>query len=84
VLRNHGSKGAYKHETVGFNSRLDELQAGILLVKFARIEPYNGRRRENAALYNRYISGSVLKPVERQGMTHVYHQYTIRSPNGMK
>ena len=80
VLRNHGSKGAYKHETVGFNSRLDELQAGILLVKFARIDAYNGRRRENAALYNRYISGSVLRPLERPGMTHVYHQYTIRSP----
>ena len=80
VLRNHGSKGAYKHETVGFNSRLDELQAGILLVKFRKIDAYNGRRRENAALYNRYISDNVLKPMERTGMTHVYHQYTIRSP----
>jgi dTDP-4-amino-4,6-dideoxygalactose transaminase len=80
VLRNHGSKGAYKHETVGFNSRLDELQAGILLVKFGKIDVYNGRRRENAALYNRYISDNVLKPMEMPGMTHVYHQYTIRSP----
>ena len=40
-LRNHGSKGAYKHETIGFNSRLDEIQAGILLVKFKRIDEYN-------------------------------------------
>ncbi|HYQ47433.1 MAG TPA: DegT/DnrJ/EryC1/StrS family aminotransferase [Thermodesulfovibrionales bacterium] len=80
MLRNHGSKGAYRHESIGFNSRLDELQAGILLVKFSRIDMYNGKRRENAALYNRYISGSVLRPVEKPGMTHVYHQYTIRSP----
>jgi UDP-2-acetamido-2-deoxy-ribo-hexuluronate aminotransferase len=79
VLRNHGSKGAYKHESVGFNSRLDELQAGILLVKFRRIDDYNRRRRENAALYNSFISDRVLKPVERPGMVHVYHQYTIRS-----
>ena len=79
VLRNHGSKGAYKHEAVGFNSRLDELQAGILLVKFRRIDDYNRRRRENAALYNTCISDKVLKPVERPGMTHVYHQYTLRS-----
>lgn len=80
VLRNHGSKGAYRHESVGFNSRLDELQAGILLVKFRRIDDYNRRRRDNAALYNRYINSSrVIKPVEKPGMTHVYHQYTLRS-----
>ncbi len=47
-LRNHGSKGAYKHEKVGFNSRLDEMQAGILLVKFKRIDQYNEKRRERA------------------------------------
>jgi dTDP-4-amino-4,6-dideoxygalactose transaminase len=80
VLRNHGSKGAYRHETVGFNSRLDELQAGILLVKFRRIDEYNRRRRENAALYHACLSDSIVKPVERPGMTHVYHQYTLRSP----
>jgi dTDP-4-amino-4,6-dideoxygalactose transaminase len=79
VLRNHGSKGAYKHETVGFNSRLDELQAGILLVKFKKIDEYNMKRRANAVLYDRYISGKVTKPVEKPGMTHVYHQYTLRS-----
>jgi len=79
VLRNHGSRGAYKHESVGFNSRLDELQAGILLVKFRKIDAFNSRRRENAALYNACLSDRVLSPAERQGMTHVYHQYTIRS-----
>jgi len=79
VLRNHGSRGAYKHESVGFNSRLDELQAGILLVKFRKIDAFNSRRRENAALYNDCLSDRVLRPAERQGMTHVYHQYTIRS-----
>jgi len=79
-LRNHGSKGAYKHEKVGFNSRLDEMQAGILLVKFKRIDQYNDKRRERANLYNKHLSAAIVRPVERPGMKHVYHQYTIRSP----
>ena len=78
-LRNHGSKGAYKHEKVGFNSRLDEIQAGILLVKFRRIDEYNEKRRERAALYNEFLSDVVTRPAERPGVKHVYHQYTLRS-----
>ncbi len=79
MLRNHGSKGAYRHESVGFNSRLDEIQAGVLLVKMGRIESYNERRRRNASLYNELLSGGVQCPVELDGHIHVYHQYTIRS-----
>ncbi len=79
VLRNHGSKGGYRHECLGYNSRLDEIQAGILLIKFRKIDEYNNRRRENARLYNRLLAGSVVCPVERPGALHVYHQYTIRS-----
>jgi UDP-2-acetamido-2-deoxy-ribo-hexuluronate aminotransferase len=78
-LRNHGSKGSYRHDSVGFNSRLDELQAGILLVKFEHIEEYNKKRRRNAALYNELLSDIINCPVERKGAYHVYHQYTIRS-----
>lgn len=78
-LRNHGSKGMYRHECVGFNSRLDEIQAAILLVKFRRIDHYNDLRRQKAALYNSLLSGDVELPVERAGCRHVYHQYTIRS-----
>ncbi len=78
-LRNHGSKGSYRHESVGFNSRLDEIQAGVLLVKMKRIEAYNAGRRQNAALYGKLLSDRVERPVEKPGCTHVYHQYTIRS-----
>jgi UDP-2-acetamido-2-deoxy-ribo-hexuluronate aminotransferase len=78
-LRNHGSRGSYRHESVGFNSRLDEIQAGVLLVKMKRIEEYNARRRKNAALYGELLSARVERPVEKPGCTHVYHQYTIRS-----
>jgi UDP-2-acetamido-2-deoxy-ribo-hexuluronate aminotransferase len=78
-LRNHGSKGSYKHKRVGFNSRLDEIQAGILLVKFKRIDEYNKKRRQKAALYNHLLSDTIQCPVEKPGTVHVYHQYTIRS-----
>jgi UDP-2-acetamido-2-deoxy-ribo-hexuluronate aminotransferase len=79
-LRNHGSKGSYKHKRVGFNSRLDEIQAGILLVKFKHIDEYNKKRRRNAALYTHLLSDTIQCPVEKSGAVHVYHQYTVRSP----
>lgn len=79
-LRNHGSPGSYRHETVGFNSRLDEIQAGILLVKLNRLEKYTQKRRHNAALYSHLLTNKVTCPVEREGSYHVFHQYTIRSP----
>lgn len=78
-LRNHGSRGSYRHESVGFNSRLDEIQAAVLLVKLKRIDAYNDQRRRKAALYNQLLSDRVERPVERPGCIHVYHQYTLRS-----
>jgi dTDP-4-amino-4,6-dideoxygalactose transaminase len=79
MLRNHGSLGGYKHEFAGYNSRLDEIQAGVLLVKFKRIEEYNSKRRQKAMLYNSLLEGVVKTPVEKGNVTHIYHQYTITS-----
>jgi dTDP-4-amino-4,6-dideoxygalactose transaminase len=79
-IRNHGSQGGYIHEIVGMNSRLDELQAAVLLVKMKRIDAYNEARRRNARLYTGMLSGKVRCPVEKEGCVHVYHQYTITSP----
>jgi dTDP-4-amino-4,6-dideoxygalactose transaminase len=78
-LRNHGSKGSYIHEQVGFNSRLDEIQAAILLVKLSRIGEYNAQRRRLAALYSEALAGIVKCPVEKNGSYHVFNQYTIMS-----
>jgi UDP-2-acetamido-2-deoxy-ribo-hexuluronate aminotransferase len=78
-LRNHGSRGSYRHERVGFNSRLDEIQAGILLVKLKLIDEYNRKRSQNAALYTKLLSDKVKCPVEKKGAYHVFHQYTIMS-----
>jgi len=78
ALRNHGSSQTYIHDRVGVNSRLDEIQAGILLIKFKRIDEYNDMRRKNAALYRKHLQGIIRCPSENEGYRHVYHQYTIR------
>jgi len=78
-LRNHGSRVRYYHDEVGFNSRLDELQAAIIRIKFKHIDEYNAKRRNNAALYSGYFAGSgITTPSEQTGTKHVFHQYTIR------
>lgn len=80
-LRNHGSKGSYIHDSIGFNSRLDELQAGILLVKLMRVDEYNKKRRDKALRYSSLLSGVVTCPSEKEGVYHVYNQYTILCKN---
>lgn len=79
MLRNHGATASYIHDSVGFNSRLDEIQAGILLVKFKRIEEYNRLRREKAKRYSSLLSDVVRCPSERVGFKHVFNLYTIMS-----
>ncbi len=81
-LRNHGSTVRYYHDEIGFNSRLDEIQAAIIRIKFKHIDEYNAKRRNNAALYNKYLAGSGIRtPSEQSGTKHVFHQYTIRVKN---
>ena len=78
-LRNHGSRVRYYHDEVGFNSRLDEIQAAIIRIKFRHIDEFNRKRRENALLYNKHLSvDGIRTPAEQQGTRHVFHQYTIR------
>ncbi len=80
ALRNHGSEKGYIHHSIGLNSRLDEIQAAVLLVKFKRIDHYLTLRREKARFYTERLCSTVQCPAERNGFHHVYHQYTIRSP----
>jgi len=82
LLRNHGSAIKYHHKVLGYNSRLDELQAAIIRVKMKRIDSFNQQRRINADLYRTFIrKNDLVHPNELPGCTHVYHQYTIRSRN---
>ena len=81
-LRAYGGRVRYLHEELGFNSRLDEIQAAVLRVKLGFLERWTTRRRAIAARYRAGLAGSgVTLPVEAPGSTHVYHQFTIRVPD---
>lgn len=86
MLRAHGSKKKYYNELIGFNSRLDEIQAAILRVKLPYIDEWNEGRRQAAARYRRLLGEceGIVLPVEEQYSRHVYHQYTIRVRNGKR
>ena len=77
-LRNHGSEVRYYHDVVGYNSRLDEMQAVILRIKLKHIDEYNQRRRRAAHLYSKLMADLPLtSPCEDGVGEHVYHQYTL-------
>lgn len=82
VLRAHGSKMKYYHSIIGYNSRLDEIQAAIIKVKFQYIDIWNQKRREKAELYNKLLRESTLVvPFEAEGNRSVYQLYVIRTQN---
>jgi dTDP-4-amino-4,6-dideoxygalactose transaminase len=86
-LRNHGSVNRYYHEEIGWNCRLDGIQAAVLRVKLKHVGEWNTARRERAATYNRLFnaaglsaSGGPLRLLETPPEAfHVYHQYVIRT-----
>ena len=78
MLRNHGSSQQYHHDVIGFNSRLDELQAVILRIKLKHIDAYNRKRLEVARVYNQRFAGSRFQPPAiPDDRDHVFHQYTL-------
>ncbi len=78
-LRNHGIGPGGEHTRLGYNSRLDELQAAILRIKLAHIDDMNDRRRQIAAHYNEVLSAAGADvPLAPDGSHHVYGYYTIR------
>lgn len=81
LLSQHGSASKYVHSTLGFNSRLDTLQAVVLQAKLRRLVAWNTERAEAAAYYSSLLSGVVRVPEVLPGNTHVWHLYVIRVPN---
>lgn len=77
VLRNHGSRVRYHHSVIGYNSRLDDIQAAILRVKLRKIDNFNSGRRRVAHLYSELLRDIVTVPYEDGKGVHVYHQYTV-------
>ena len=80
ALRVHGSRKKYHNEMVGYNSRLDELQAAILRVKLPHVDAWNTGRRRVAENYRQLLEGhpGIITPRVVEG--HVFHQYTVRVP----
>ena len=81
-LRNYGQSKKYHHETIGFNRRLDSLQASILRVKLQHLDSWNKARREHAKTYNRLLQGSTVKtPKTINHAKPVWHLYVVRVKN---
>ncbi len=78
MLRNHGSDVRYYHDVIGYNSRLDDIQAVVLRAKLKRIDQYNQARRHAAHLYSELMADLPLTTPYEDGIgEHVYHQYTL-------
>jgi len=80
LLRCYGERKKYQHVLKGHNSRLDEIQAALLRVKFKYLDQWNEDRRRKAKLYAKMLSSTgVACPWEQTGVRHVYHLYTIKT-----
>lgn len=85
VYRNYGSRIRYQNEVVGTNSRLDELQAGLLRVKLRHLDAFNAERNEIAARYSREIANPYIQlPQVRPGADSTWHQYVVHVKNGLR
>ena len=81
-LRNYGSVKKYEHIDIGFNSRLDEIQATILNIKIKELNIMNQKRKKIAAFYNQNLSiKNIIIPQKLSHCDHVWHLYVIRSKN---
>jgi len=85
-IANHGMKVRYTYSDIGFNSRLDTIQAAILRVKLKYLSRFNDARKSVADLYDEAFAGchSILVPERAGYSSHIFHQYTIRIKNGKR
>ena len=85
ALREHGQATRYYHPVVGYNARLDEIQAAILRIKLRHLDDWNARRLAIAKRYNALLSGAgVRTPEIPAGGRHVFYAYAIRVPDGRR
>ncbi len=78
MLRDHGRKGKYLHEQLGFNFRLSELHAALGRVQLCHVADWNEQRRRHAKTYDAHLGEIVKTPIEESWAHHVYHMYVIR------
>ncbi|HEY2384476.1 MAG TPA: DegT/DnrJ/EryC1/StrS family aminotransferase [Terriglobia bacterium] len=85
-LRDHGGLRKYEHDVIGYNSRLDAMQAAALELKLKGLDARNALRRKHAAAYRELLSGidGVVTPFEPEGFEGVYHLYVMRIERGSR
>ncbi len=85
-LRVHGGRQMYHHEEVGYNSRLDALQAAVLSAKLPHLRGWSDARRHHAAFYDGALAGieGIVKPVVKPDNESIFNQYTIRVLDGRR
>jgi perosamine synthetase len=83
VIRQHGMRRRYYHDELGFNFRMTDLHAAVGLAQLHKLERFNQARIANAQYLDSHLRG-VIPPVVPVGCRHVYHQYTVRVPNGKR
>ncbi|MBS3101593.1 DegT/DnrJ/EryC1/StrS family aminotransferase [Candidatus Woesearchaeota archaeon] len=85
AYRDHGQTKKNVHKYIGYNYRLEEIQAAVLRVKLRHLAKWTEMRRKNALLYNEMLKGcDIATPVEKKYNKHVYHLYVIRAKNRQK
>lgn len=85
-LRNHGSHRRDEHHTVGYNSRLDTVQAAVLRVKLPHLVEWNRKRQQHARRYAAHLQGipGLTLPITRPGCSHAFHLYVVRVEDGSR
>jgi perosamine synthetase len=83
VLRQHGMRKRYYHDELGYNFRMTDIHAAIGLAQLQKLEKFNAQRQSNAKFLSESLKG-VVAPHVPEGLTHVFHQYTVRVPGGKR
>ncbi len=78
MLRNYGSNIKYHNEVIGFNSRLDEIQAAFLSIKLKKLDDINSHKNKLAKIYHENLKSDFIKPVIHANYYHVYHIFNVR------
>ncbi|MBK9926005.1 MAG: DegT/DnrJ/EryC1/StrS family aminotransferase [Anaerolineales bacterium] len=83
VIRQHGMRVRYYHDELGYNFRMTDVHAAIGLAQLKKLDGFNSKRQANAKFLSENLKG-VVTPYIPEGQTHVFHQYTIRVPDGKR
>jgi dTDP-4-amino-4,6-dideoxygalactose transaminase len=84
LLRSHGQRERYNHVSFGLNLRMTDLHAAVGVAQIEQLASFTEKRRANAVYLTHHLQDVVETPITAPGFTHVYHQYTIRIPDGRR